>query len=113
MAYKMRNVLTNIIKALKIARKNKELSQAQLAKKLGVPQSHLSKIESGTIDIRLSSLIEIARTLELEPMLISRDKVSIVQAILNAKENENVKSAYSVDELEGDEEGGAEDDFKG
>jgi len=36
-----------IIDRLKIARVNAELSQQEVAKKLGKPQSYISKIESG------------------------------------------------------------------
>ncbi|MFX8320164.1 helix-turn-helix transcriptional regulator, partial [Acinetobacter baumannii] len=52
-----------IIEVLRAARQAKQLSQRELSAKAGVPQSHISKIENGGSDIRLSSLIELARAL--------------------------------------------------
>lgn len=37
------------------------LSQRDLSARITVPQSHISKIESGGADLRLSSLVELAR----------------------------------------------------
>lgn len=45
----------------KFLRLQKGLSQLQLAKKLGIPQSHISKIEAGKIDIKLSTFVQLAR----------------------------------------------------
>ena len=50
-----------IIDTLKSARTAKGLSQRALSERTGVPQSHISKIEGGGTDIRLSSLTELAR----------------------------------------------------
>jgi transcriptional regulator with XRE-family HTH domain len=42
------------------------LSQKELAEKAGTHQSRISKIESAELDVRLSTLIEIAEALETE-----------------------------------------------
>jgi transcriptional regulator with XRE-family HTH domain len=42
------------------------LSQKELAEKAGTHQSRISKIESAELDVRLSTLIEIAEALECE-----------------------------------------------
>ena len=71
-----------IIAALKAARSTSGLSQRDLSAKAGVPQSHISKIESGATDIRLSSLIELARALDLELTLVPRRLLPAVEGIL-------------------------------
>jgi len=73
-----------IAKTLRKARENKGLSQRALSKKGGVPQSHISKIESGAVDLRLSSLIELARVLDLELALVPRKAVPAVQSIVRS-----------------------------
>jgi HTH-type transcriptional regulator / antitoxin HipB len=72
-----------IFEQLKRARVAKGLSQAQLGQKMGLPQSHISNIESGKIDIRLSSFQEIAQLLDLEIKLIPRSLASVVEAIVH------------------------------
>lgn len=46
-----------------------------------MPQSHISKIESGKVDIKASSLVEIARALDLEFMLVPRNLVPTIEAL--------------------------------
>ena len=60
------------ILALKKARKAKKLSQQEAARRIGITQSHLSKIEKGTIDPRLSTFNQLALVLDLEPVLVPR-----------------------------------------
>ncbi len=74
----------DVIEALKSAREGAGLSQRALSSRTGVPQSHISKIESGGADIRLSSLIEIARALELELKLVPRKSVAAVNNVVRA-----------------------------
>jgi transcriptional regulator with XRE-family HTH domain len=68
-------------KDLKAAREAKGLSQRALSDLVGVPQSHISKIEKGGVDLRLSSLVEIARALDLEVTLVPRKNLSAVRSI--------------------------------
>lgn len=72
----------HIAETLKAARERKGLSQRALSAKAGVPQSHISKIESGAVDLRLSSLVELARALDLEFALVPRKKLPAVRAII-------------------------------
>lgn len=76
----------HIIEDLKAAREAKQLSQRALGAKAGVPQSHVSKIESGAVDLQLSSLIELARLLDLELMLVPRSLVPAVRGIVRSPE---------------------------
>ena len=65
------------------ARKKAGITQAQLSEGTGIPQPHISKIERGKSDLRLSSMIEICRFLNLEIELVPKKHVLIVQAILS------------------------------
>ena len=73
--------LEQIARSLKSARKHQGLSQQELSAKSGVSQSHISKIEKGEVDLRVSSLIKLAHVLDLGLILVPRKKVPAVQAI--------------------------------
>jgi transcriptional regulator with XRE-family HTH domain len=73
---------SHIIEALRAARTARGLSQRALAARVGLPQSHISKIESGSVDIQLSSLVELARALGLELQLVPRKAVPAVESII-------------------------------
>lgn len=74
----------NIIDALKGTRVAKGLSQRALSRRTGIPQSHVSKIENGGADIRLSSLIELARALDLDLRLIPRKAAPAVDSVVRS-----------------------------
>ena len=76
-----------ILKSLKAARARKGLSQRALSAKSGVPQSHISKIESGGVDLRVSSLIALARVLGLELELVPKKSIPAVKSIVRSSEN--------------------------
>jgi len=111
----MNYAITHIIDKLKAERKAKGLSQRNLSKLAGVPQSHISKIESGAVDLRLSSLIQLARALNLEMVLVPRKVLPAVKSIVRSSARntpahasmdipaiETIRSAYA---LEGDDNG--------
>lgn len=66
------------------ARIAKALTQKALGQRVGLPQSHISKIEKGAVDLKLSSLVEIARALELEIKLVPRKALPAVEAAVRA-----------------------------
>jgi len=70
-----------LIAALIAARQRAGLSQRALGAKLGISQSHLSKIERAAVDPQMSSLVEIARVLGLELMLVPKQLIPAVQAL--------------------------------
>ncbi len=95
-----------IIDALKAARQSAGLSQRQLSARTGLPQSHISKIENGRGDITLSTLIELARVLDLDVMLVPRKLVPAV-ANLGATghtDEEAPRPAYMLDDEEDDDD---------
>jgi transcriptional regulator with XRE-family HTH domain len=72
----------HIATTLKNAREAKALSQRALSELAGVPQGHISKIENGAVDLRLSSLVQLARVLDLELALVPRKSISAVNSIV-------------------------------
>lgn len=73
--------LEHIVGTLKMAREGQGLSQRELSAMAGVPQAHISKIENASVDLKVSSLVELARVLGLEVMLVPRALVPAVQTI--------------------------------
>lgn len=98
----MSYVTEQIFESLREARINKGWSQRELSTHSGIPQSHISKIESGAVNLRVSSLIALARVLELELFLAPRKSAPAIQSIIRASkgmynEDEQAPPAYSLD----------------
>lgn len=99
MADQLNPVLQDIAERLQAARKDKGMSQRALSKLVGMTQSHLSRIENGAVDLQLSSLIELTRTLGLELVLVPRHRVPAVQSIIrHDAASPSQRPAYSLDE---------------
>jgi transcriptional regulator with XRE-family HTH domain len=79
----MKDSIQELAHTLKAARDNKGLSQRALGKLAGVPQGHISKIEAGEVDLRVSSLIELARALDLEVTLVPRRTLPAIESVVN------------------------------
>ena len=95
----MAHASEHIAKALRQARESKGLSQRELSATSGVPQGHISRIEAGTVDLRLSSLVELARALDLELMLVRRHAVAAARSIIRTSGSARpARPAYSLDE---------------
>lgn len=88
--------------ALKKARLKKGISQRTLSKKIGMPQSHISKIERGQVDLQLSSFIEFARYLDLEPILVPKQMVPLMQALQKGKSEKEQVPMYQLEDEEDD-----------
>ena len=89
------------IQALKDARKAHGMSQAELGERVGLPQSHISRIESGAVDVGLSILLEMSRSLGLEPIAVPRSLVPAVRGLIRADAEgspSEQRPAYALDE---------------
>jgi DNA-binding XRE family transcriptional regulator len=76
--------IEEIAASIREARIAKALTQKELGQRVGLPQSHISKIEKGAVDLKLSSLVELARALELEFMLVPRKALPAVEGAVRA-----------------------------
>jgi|TARA_R110000787_G_scaffold269105_2_gene375790 transcriptional regulator with XRE-family HTH domain len=76
--------IEEIAASVREARIAKALTQKELGQRVGLPQSHISKIEKGTVDLKLSSLVEIARALDLEITLVPRKALPAVEGAVRA-----------------------------
>ena len=72
---------TVISETLRAIREAKGIRQSELARTIGMDPGHLSRIESGQSNPNIATLTEIARALDLEIMLVPRDKIPAVRAI--------------------------------
>ena len=73
--------LSLLAEQLRAARERKGLSQRALAEKVGLPQGHLSRIERAAVDLQTSNLLQIARALDLELVLVPRTALPAIEAL--------------------------------
>ena len=80
MSYKSEGLVGQI----KDVRQADGLSQRGLSDRSGLTQSHISQIERGTIEPGLSSLIDLARALDLELVLVPKKLLPAVKGVLQS-----------------------------
>ncbi len=87
---------------IKAGRAKRGWGQRELGAAVGLPQPHISAIESGEIVPRFDTLLEIVRVLDLDLLLVPRSLVPAVQSLIRAqKEPESAeRPLYAVDEQE-------------
>lgn len=74
----------SIITALVSARKSAGLTQAELAARAGLSRMTVQRIEAGDIDPRLSTLLEMARVLGMELMMVPGELRPDVEGFLRS-----------------------------
>ena len=97
---------------IKQARAKRGWGQRQLGAAVGLPQPHISAIESGEIVPRFDTLLDLVRVLDFDLLLVPRPLVPAVQSLIRAQrepESEE-RPLYAVDEDESEsgKEGGDE-----
>jgi len=91
---------------LKQARDRRGWSQRELGAKLGLPQMHVSGIESGKIVPRFDTLLDYVRSLDYDLLLVPRTLVPAVLALIREHKasdqpgTEGERPLYAVDEDE-------------
>jgi HTH-type transcriptional regulator/antitoxin HipB len=63
-------------------RRSKNIRQHELATRLKISGPNLSRIEHGA-DFRVSTLLDLARAMRLEPILVPKEHVPAVRAIIS------------------------------
>lgn len=95
--------------SLRQARLDKGWSQRDLSGKARIPQAHISRIESGAVDVKVSTLVELARLLDLELLLAPRSALPAIEALIREAEANRGRThartpaqppAYTLDEEE-------------
>jgi transcriptional regulator with XRE-family HTH domain len=67
---------------LKQARVARGWSQSELGRRTGLPQAHISGIETGKIVPRFDTLLDLVRVLDRDLLTVPRELVPAVQALL-------------------------------
>ena len=73
-------------------------SQAELGQRVGLPQMHISGIETGKIVPRFDTLLDLVRVLDRDLLLVPRALVPAVQALV--RQHLNPTSAHETPEGE-------------
>jgi DNA-binding XRE family transcriptional regulator len=85
------------------ARRELGWTQAELGKRVGLPQEHISVIETGKVAPRFDTLLEIVRVLGRDLMLVPRPLVPAVRALVSGEAGDE-RPMYGLDpEDESDE----------
>lgn len=90
--------IEDLVAALKQGRIKKGLSQRALSAKTGIPQNHISKIEQGIVDLQATSLVALARALDLELVIVSKQLLSTVEALQKGSAPSEQVPAYRLEE---------------
>jgi len=94
----------HIVSLVRKERVARDLSQRDLSELTGVPQAQISRIESGQVDLRFSTLVALANALDLEVTLVPRRAMPAVKSVIGVAEtdlnSEPARPAYTLDEVE-------------
>lgn len=85
---RLKGLPENIRGNLIAARRNRKWSQAELGHRIGLPQVHISGIETGKIVPRFDTLLDLVRILDYDFLLIPRSLVPAVQALIRDQDQD-------------------------
>ncbi|HZC17942.1 MAG TPA: helix-turn-helix transcriptional regulator [Caulobacteraceae bacterium] len=78
--------LQSLADTIRRARRAKGWSQRELGARAHIPQAQISRIENQEVDPQATTLLELARTLDLELLLAPRSAVTAVEAVVRGAE---------------------------
>lgn len=89
--------LESLTEAVRQARLAKGWSQRELSARAHLTQAQISRIESGEVDLQVSTLLELARSLDLDLRLVPRSAITAVEAaVRSAGERSEERSARNL-----------------
>lgn len=91
-----------MLRDLKAARLKRGWSQVELGQRVGLPQMHISGIETGKIVPRFDTLLDLVRVLDFDLLMVPRSLVPVVQSLMrdHGRETEEHPLYASDEELE-------------
>src|ERR1035438_9847916 len=104
---RLKGLPADLRQQIKDARAKRGWGQRELGAQIGLPQPHISAIESGEVVPRFDTLLDIVRVLNLDLLLVPRALVPAVQSLIRAQqepERSEERSLYAGD----DEDAGGE-----
>lgn len=109
---RLKGLPSDLREQIKHARAQRGLSQREVGRTVGLPQSHISAIESGEIVPRFDTLLDLVRVLDLDFLLVPRPLVPAVQSLIQAGQEPDSEErplyAVAEDELAFEREGSDE-----
>lgn len=99
---RLKSLPAGLREQIKEARRKRGWGQRELGSVIGLPQPHISAIESGVIVPRFDTLLDMVRVLDLDLLLVPRSLVPAVQSLIRAQNQPDAaeKPLYAVDEEE-------------
>jgi transcriptional regulator with XRE-family HTH domain len=88
-----RSSLALLAETIRQARLQKGWSQRELSARARMPQAQISRFETGSVDPQVSTLVELARTLDLDLQLVPRTAVTAVGAAVRSAEQRSEQRA--------------------
>jgi len=109
---RLRQLPKGMRRELKEARLRRGWSQLELGNRVGLPQVHISGIETGKVVPRFDTLIDLVRVLDHDLVMVPRALVPAVQALLrdyrragHAGDDGTEQPLYDAGEEDEDKEG--------
>lgn len=88
-------MLGSLIEPIRQARQAKGWSQRDLSARAHLTQAQISRIENGEVDVQVSTLIELARSLDLDLKLVPRSALTAVEAAVRSVEERSARNLVS------------------
>ena len=104
---RLKGLPADLRQQIKDARAKRGWGQRELGAQIGLPQPHISAIESGEVVPRFDTLLDLVRVLSLDLLLVPRALVPAVLSLIRAQqepEGSEERSLYAG----GDQEAGGE-----
>jgi transcriptional regulator with XRE-family HTH domain len=79
---KVKGLPESLRQELKTARLKHGWSQLELGQRIGLPQMHISAIETGKIVPRFNTLLDLVRILDYDFLMVHRSLVPTVQSLM-------------------------------
>jgi len=93
----MEVTISPIWEFLKRRRTELGMTQHSVANLAGITQSHLSALELGKLDTRLSTLQDIARALRSDLVIVPTEALSTVQSIIGQEPSPSERRLFRVE----------------